>query len=241
VMLTRSRRDGAELGIFQALKAHESSGTRLDVTYRLNDKLTEWPSENFYHGELMAADLAARRRLGLGARGAMPDWIRAALEPESPLIRIESGQEGARTSNAEEAGDVAELIRAMTSSGMDLKDIAVVTPYRKQARQIRRRLQTLAKGEPVRACVIDTVERMQGQEREVILLSLCASDPGFIQEQALFLFDPHRLNVAVTRARTKLILFCSETMLTTDLYDSELGEEQALLKDLKTRATLVKN
>jgi len=232
VVMSRSRRDAEFVGIFHALRAQSKHGTCLDVTYRLNDKLAEWPSENFYHGELVPAPLAAARRLACPTPSHEPEWFREVISSEKPLIWLKHTSEASRTVNSAEVAAAAEVLRALHRGGVKPEDIAVVTPYRKQARAMRRRLETLMPETSWRGCVIDTVERMQGQEREVIVFSMCASDPSFIRRQAEFLFDPRRLNVAATRARSKLIILASDSLLHTDLQDTELAEDQSLLRSL---------
>ncbi len=232
VVVSRSRREAEFVGIFNALKAQAKHGTCLDVTYRLNDKLTFWPSENFYQGELTPAPVAAARRLAGAFSSAEPEWLRQALAPGVPLVWLSHAGSQSRTVNLDEAGAAAYILRALHRGGVRPEDIAVVTPYRKQARAIRRRLETLMPETAWRGCLIDTVERMQGQEREVIVFSLCAADPNFIRMQAEFLFDPRRLNVAATRARTKLIILASDALRQADLHDSDLTEDQALLHSL---------
>lgn len=61
-----------------------------------------------------------------------------------------------------------------------------------------------------REVVADTVERMQGQERELIILSLATADEVFLRAVAEFFFQPQRLNVSITRAKTKLIVIGPE-------------------------------
>lgn len=236
VVMSLPRREAANAGVFHALRAQSNHGTCLDVTYRLNDTLTAWPSEHFYHGELVSAPSAAPRRLVCGIAPALPQWMREALDPAKPLVWISSRSETARTVNEDEVGRAAELLRALHLSGVLPENIAVVTPYRRQARMLRRRLETLMPHISWRGCVIDTVERMQGQEREVIVFSMCAADPAFIRLQAEFLLDPRRLNVAATRARVKLIILGCAALFETSLYDSDLEEEQALLRSLHHRA-----
>ena len=73
---------------------------------------------------------------------------------------------------------------------------------------------------------------MQGQEREVVLVSFATSAPAFAAQMADFLFQPQRLNVAVTRPRTKLILVGSHHMLDGDQYDPAHAETFELLRGL---------
>ena len=239
VVVSRSRRDVRQIGIFHALRAQETHGTRLDVTFRLNDVLTEWPSGNFYGGALKPARTAATRRLAWTSGAGVEPWVRAALDPQTPLVWIPFEHEKSRTTSDEEVSVAARLLQALHDGGVRQEDMAVVTPYRRQARRLRRRLETLTPGTSWRGCTIDTVERMQGQERDVIVVSFCASDPSFVRSQAEFLFDPRRMNVAATRARTKLIILASDALLNVDTLDTDLGEDVALLRSLSRVAAHV--
>ena len=83
-----------------------------------------------------------------------------------------------------------------------------------------------------RQLVVDTVERMQGQERDLIIISLTTSNPGFAARIAGFFFQPERLNVAITRPRSKLIIIGSRFVLNTETTDPDLQKTVFLLEIL---------
>ena len=128
---------------------------------------------------------------------------------------------------------MVDLVLSLLIRGVSPEDIGVVVPYRAQSRLIRSLLRRQVMDEEVlRKLVVDTVERMQGQEREVILVSFATASPKFAAQMAEFLFKPQRLNVAVTRPRTKLILVGSHHMLKADQYDPNQVELMDILRDL---------
>lgn len=86
--------------------------------------------------------------------------------------------------------------------------------------------------ESINKIVVDTVERMQGQEREVIIVSFTTASAKFAAQMADFLFQPQRLNVAITRPRTKLILVGSHHMLKADQFDETKKETLDMIRDL---------
>lgn len=193
---------------------NQSSSTLLTTCYRMNEALCQWPSAQFYGGQLQADPGNAQRRLSWPeTRPAdCPAWQAPAA---SVVIRLDHGERF--TESAEEATLVTELIRDWLAAGHTPEAIGVVIPYRRQANRIRRKLRTL-KGLPPaapRQVTVDTVDRFQGSEREAIILSFTASDPGFIEAQSHFLFQPQRLNVAVTRARSQRVLLVSDSLIET--------------------------
>jgi DNA replication ATP-dependent helicase Dna2 len=226
-----TRLSGGALGdsVFGSL-VERGYDTMLTETYRLSNELVEWPSRHFYEGQLTSAPSAADRRVIYPRPPAR--WL-DILDPDEPKIFWDLGHRNTTTRSHQEANAVADLVASLLACGFPAQEIAVVVPYRAQAREIRslfRRL--LPAGDVYRQVIVDTVERMQGQERDLVILSLTTSNPAFAAGLADFFFQPERLNVAVTRPRSKLIIVGSRHVLKATPDDPALQATVALLRDL---------
>ena len=209
VALSRPAVEARKLSVFGRL-VKRGFDTMLTVTHRLNEELCRWPSDTFYFSKLRSHPRAANRSLALSRRGG--DWPEVFAGTPS-VVWLAVPHRGCKSYAPEETTLVAELLHGFHSGGLHWREIGVVVPYRRQARFLRKRI---ASRTPDRrapeALVIDTVERMQGQEREVVVVSFTTSDENFAHRLAEFLFLPQRLNVAATRPRTKLVLVASPAL-----------------------------
>jgi len=207
-VVQRPVEDAAGDSVLQIL-SRDGCQTMLRTTYRMNTPLVRWPSENFYQGELVAARANCGHRFRLKSESARPDLLGA----EPAMVRVELEHQGNRAFSNEEADETASLIEEMLEGGLAPSEIGVVVPFRAQAARVRHllRFERFAKWPDIGEITVDTVERFQGQEREAIIVSFVVSDPDFMNRLAGFLTYPQRLNVAVTRARTKVILIHSRT------------------------------
>ncbi|RME67643.1 MAG: hypothetical protein D6781_12755 [Verrucomicrobia bacterium] len=209
VSLTLDPQEAVSMSIFGRLTGN-GFDTLLPVTRRLNAELCRWPSETFYLSRLKPHPMAAARRFP----GTVPgSGFADALGPEPGLVWMAVPHEGARTCAMEEVTLLADMIAELVRGGVPLREIGVVVPFRRQARLLRLNLRgKLGPHEAIGELVADTVERMQGQEREVVFLSFATSAPDFARSIQRFLFQPQRLNVAVTRARTKVVILASPAL-----------------------------
>jgi DNA replication ATP-dependent helicase Dna2 len=209
--------------------------TMLTETYRLNDELIAWPNRHFYDGLLSPVPWAAGRRVDYPRPPVR--WL-DVLDPDEPRVFWDLAHRNTTTRSHKEANAVADLISALLACGFPAGEVAVVVPYRAQAREIRNLLRRVIPEAGVyRQIVVDTVERMQGQERDLIILSLTTSNPAFAAHLAEFFFQPQRLNVAVTRPRKKLVVVGSRHVLQAAPSDPALQETVELLKDLLAGCT----
>lgn len=224
-----SASEASQTSIFNYLSGRGNE-TMLDVTYRLNDVLTAWPSRTFYHNELKSSENAAKRRLDLSPEVTPWDFV---LDPDSPAVFLDLCHENTTVRSRIEADVVLDLVLSLLMRDVSPEEIGVVVPYRAQSRLIRSLIRrNLQDSEITNRLVVDTVDRMQGQEREVIIVSFATASAKFASQMADFLFQPQRLNVAVTRPRTKLILVGSYNMLNADQYDESQKETMDMLRDL---------
>ena len=198
----------------------------LRVQYRMHETISTFASRAFYHGQLRAHYAVARRLLLLQRPlpGHAPERaaILQALRAELPMVFLdvgnlnnvseEAGRPEIKMSNAE-ARIVREIIAGLLARGVQEDEIGVIAPYRAQVANLRRYLfsDDLESGWsalPVETPLsIDTVDRFQGGERPIIIISFATSSaPPAGSQLRDHLTNAHRLNVALTRAQRKLIL-----------------------------------
>lgn len=187
-----------------------------------------------------------------------PNWTRL-LNPEKPAACFIYKDEVAGQANDFEADAVAALlwllfgrvdrqlagefdedglVRPLTGEAHDAKGfweraVGVVTPHRAQMGKIVARLQQLFPDHDPAVIwrAVDTVERFQGQQRDVIIASFGLGDPDLIRAEDEFLYSLNRFNVMASRARAKLIVFTTRSLVDHLADDADVLEESRLLKN----------
>ena len=193
----------------------------LTVQYRMNEELMRFSSDWFYDGKLTAAPEVHHRSI-LSDLDAPLQWVDTAV--------LDSGEEfvgnGYGRINKEEAQlTVRVLCQYADRVGMrrlldECVDIGVISPYRAQVQYLRKIIRQCATLKPLRRQItVNTVDAFQGQERDIIIVSLVrANEQGNIG----FLRDLRRMNVAMTRARMKLIILGNSETLCRHRFYREL-------------------
>lgn len=178
----------------------------LNTTYRMNEDITKVVSESFYEPygiTLQSAESVSGKTFS--SAYLSPQGLNGSLVYMDSSLSTPHCEE----ENEGEANAVVELVKALLVEGRKPSDLAVITPFRKQVRLISSKaLDEIAGDLPL----IDTVERLQGQDVECIILSFAASDEGYIRGIDGFLFNLNRLNVMISRAKTKVVIFGSDTI-----------------------------
>lgn len=172
---------------------------RLVVQYRMHESIMAFSSAEFYDNELIADASVREHKLSdlpnvdahelLDIPVEFIDTAGAGFDEE-----LES--EGSSKLNPKEAALIVQLVNQILDAGVEPEDIAVIAPYAAQVRLIRDQLGN-------RSVEVDTVDGFQGREKEVVLISMTRSNS--IGEIG-FLADTRRTNVALTRAKRKLIV-----------------------------------
>ncbi len=176
----------------------------LRVQYRMNEKIMGFSNKMFYKGFLTAHESVKNRTLKDFSLKE-PSIYGEILDPSSPLVFADTESIEALENlpdrstsyeNEKEAKLVEIFVRELVRMGVGAEDIGVISPYASQVKKIKTLLEDLEELE------VKSVDGFQGREKEVIIVSFVRSnDRGEIG----FLKDLRRLNVALTRAKRKLI------------------------------------
>ncbi|MGV3524208.1 MAG: AAA domain-containing protein [Candidatus Sericytochromatia bacterium] len=228
------------VSLYTFLKNHRVFESTLRETFRMNEPLTHFSSEKFYDSQLAPIENIQFRKLQLKPNWdkQVDAWMQRILDPESPVVVLLHEGPPCGTTNPLEANIATHIVQILrrnlestVSRGEFWKDkLAVVTPHRAQNADIRKMLGQYYPDER-QDFVVETVDRIQGREREVIMASYTVSDEEFAQTEADFIFSQERFNVTVTRAKTKLVLLISRALVETVPRDERIFERACLLRD----------
>ena len=191
--------------------------TLLGVQYRMNEEIMRFSSDWFYGGQVQSAPQVRHRSI-LDFDVPM-EWVESASEEWGEAF---VGETFGRINREEAHLTMAILHRYLNKIGRqrlleERIDIGIISPYRAQVQYLRQLVKRDDQLKPLRHLIsINTVDGFQGQERDIIIISLVRSNE---QGQIGFLRDLRRMNVAITRARMKLIIMGdSETMTKHPFY-----------------------
>lgn len=185
----------------------------LTVQYRMADEIMQFPNQEFYDG-LLQSDPGVKYR-GILDWDTAVEWVEAGGEERPPFrFPFEEGEtlapDGLSRINPVEAELALQTLHDYIERiGKDRilyerLDIGIISPYKGQVHLLRKMLRKDSYWKPLRHLIsINTVDGFQGQERDIILISMVRQNE---QGQVGFLADLRRMNVAITRARMKLII-----------------------------------
>lgn len=181
--------------------------TLLDTQYRMNEEIMCFSSSWFYDGKVKAASITAHR--GILDYDTPIEWVDDVANDDETVGETFVGETFGRI-NKVEARQVMELLQAYFEKIGKQRildesiDVGIISPYRAQVQYLRHLIKKEAFFKPFRHLLsVNTVDGFQGQERDVIIVSLVRSNND---GQIGFLRDLRRMNVAMTRARSKLII-----------------------------------
>ena len=177
----------------------------LHTTYRMNESITNVVSKSFYepYGITLRSAESIASNLFNSAYMERKGYQNSVVFADARISTL-----GCQEENEGEANAIVEMVKALLDEGKQPEDIAVITPFRKQVRLIRAKAREVILTEEL--SLIDTVERLQGQDVDCIILSFASTDEKYIESIRGFLFNPNRLNVMISRAKTKVIILGGE-------------------------------
>lgn len=207
--------------IFSRLvRLYPSEKTLLNISYRLNEQLIRIPNALFYNNELTSGVALNESNTYINS-----EYYSDIINHEDSKVLYLHHEFDSKGRSPYEAKIVVNIVDDLISAGIDFKNIGILTPYRAQVREIKKVLYTIIDdidSENIESLFIDTVDRMQGQERDYIIYSMANSHPLESKRRLDFFYSPNRLNVAITRGKRKCIVIANYKVF--DIIDEELVE-----------------
>jgi superfamily I DNA and/or RNA helicase len=201
--------------------------SELTLTYRLSEELIYLISDVYKDEGVTLTSMRASPAKS-GSIGSFTD-----IWKQEGIYLVVHDESGSRKINEFEVRIVRDIIASRPGGvkGIKPESVSIITPHRAQ-RGALKTLLTEEYGKQIK--MIDTVERLQGGECDTIIVSGTQSDMNAIGESAEFILNLNRTNVIFSRAKERLIVVCSKTLLDSMPADVEDYQSSWLWKRLRS-------
>ena len=221
---------------------------QLEDNFRMNEPLTAYPRDILYRGRFSSTNPLIRIQTTQPLDPSTNDLIDFLLSPDRPAILCSyTPPQSFTVRNSIEARIISRIASRLSEILIDQhlhqryspaefanRGLAVLSPHRAQNSTIRQILRDQGFGTDQRPIpLVDTVDKLQGQERDVVIVSYGVADVEYAEAEAEFLLSYNRFNVAQTRAKHKAIVFCSNTVLDLVPTDQQTLLDSMMLKGFR--------
>lgn len=215
-VIQTNQRSGSHVDCFSFYIEEQKNLPMLNTQYRMNHFIQEWSSNRYYEGKLHA-------HIGNARRDVFESKKHEIFREN--VIKHDHNYSGTERI----ANQVIEYVKeAKKTSGIKWDDIGIISPHRVHASQVNRKIQESFGPEVNEILFADTVDRFQGQEKELIIFTMASEN----SDQSEFINDYRRINVAVTRSKSRFYAI-------TDYNHRQDGELSAFLKWCETRSDMI--
>ena len=214
ILSDAAKKEGYAVSLMERLVKHYGDlvTRQLTVQYRMHESIMGFSSQHFYDNTLIADESVRSHVLSDLPNDLVSDDPVTFIDTAGTGWQEELEPEGLSKRNPEEGRLVLKQVNALCEAGLAPSDIAVIAPYAAQVRWLR-------ENAIYDQLEIDTVDGFQGREKEAVVISLVRSNA--IGEIG-FLSDARRMNVALTRAKRKMIIVGDSATLASDQFFQSL-------------------
>lgn len=207
VQSAEARENGMGVSLFCRLsEAHPQAISALQSQYRMCSAIMELSNALIYGNRLRCGSPDIENsKLKYTSSTSVSLWLHEVLNPDRPVIFINTDflpafevKDCKTVNNPIEAYIVVEVTDKLVNKGIQGEDIGIITPYNSQADLIRQAISTSVE--------IHTIDKYQGRDKDCILVSFVRSSKNPRNCASSLLGDWHRINVALTRAKKKLVM-----------------------------------
>lgn len=198
------------------------STVTLNIQYRMNKSIADISNTFFYNGIIKSASSNTTSKLSdIGFKTPInAGSYSKIINPNEPVCFISCRNEKVSKENEIEANIIYHIVYNLLSGGVKPELIGIIAPYKAQCALIRKKIDKIlpAVGDTTKV-LVDTVERYQGGEKEVVITSFTVGDENMLMFLSEYNTDPtlnRKLNVSITRAKKKLVMVGNSSILKGD-------------------------
>jgi superfamily I DNA and/or RNA helicase len=228
--------------LYSHIKADEKHCTFLNKQYRMNPIIIPFLNQTIYkYNNLKSDPSTSDNKLKNGLFNSPVVFINHSTSEKKEYTSEEFAASKVEYSNKKEIEIITKLVKKYIDGGFPKGELGIISPYKSQVRELNKTLEPLG-------LIAKTVDGFQGQEREIIILSLVRgnrqSEKNIATKRIGFLVDERRFNVGITRFKSKLIIIGNEDTLTIsndpkqEYYDIYEDEDEDKNKPLYYKALI---